>query len=253
MAYAKNKKRLSIDLDDDVYRSLEEKINNIKITSLTKGFFINQCIKNIAQLDKRIADELCLFCYKQYRKHAKISFELPDDAIQKQEDEDKIASQYEQLAFMFGDFSPYKRKYIDGVLDMARYDLKDGYAIIPSDWIPINSDDAKNCSYLVVLAINNKGDLEIPNFCYFTRESDLSYSDKQLFLLEVRRRCPDFKIAEENKWTPIYGIEDENGNRQLLNPEEYSKKPDIGIFSIPDAGDPLENYAYSAMIFRKEA
>lgn len=251
MAYAKGKKRLSIDLDSDVYRSLSEYVDHSKKTGLTKGFFINQVIKNISQLDPTVANELSKFCYKNYRKHAKISFELPDDEVEKQENELTISKQYEQLYVMFNGFS-CKSILNREIVDMERYDMKSGYAIIPADWIVLNKDEAKDCTNLFVLEVNNPGDLVIPHFCYFIEEWNMNSSEKETFLKKVRKECPDFIKAEANEFVPMYGKEDENGNRELLNSEEYLKKPDIGIFKIHDAGNPLENYPYSAMIFRKE-
>ena len=183
--------------------------------------------------------------------HAKVAFEVNDDEVIRQEKEQKVADQFKNLANMYNDFKEYRFCDIEGIVDMQRFDLLNGYVVVPCDWIPLNVKRAAQSQGVYVMEIWNAKELKIPHYLYFSEQKEINDSEKTVFYSLVRKNCPDFKICEERQVEPIYGMADEQGRRELLNKEDFEDQPIIGIFEIPDDGE-RDRYPYSAKIFRKE-
>ena len=139
---------------------------------------------------------------------------------------------------------------------MKKVKIANGYLIIPSDWIVVNSEQAENCRYAAVLECRNSAKYGVPHFIYFNNYrygNEFTDSMKENFYMLCRKAWPNFSVIEElNKKNKL--VPDPDNKGQYLNAEAYLEAPIIGLFSIQEQGENSFNEPpYGAMIVRTNA
>lgn len=251
MALIKGKKRLSIDLDQEIYEHLEGYLQLYKKkngNSLAKGQVINECLKVFTSVDNVMAAEIMEFCEKQQKKHINKAANIIEKGEFENEKEIRRIEVYEFMKNLFS----RKADPCVGVVDMKKIAMKNGYVVIPTEWNVVNEKNALDCKYAYVMeTIDAKIDEQVPHFVYFSNaEEGLSEIEDWQLKDFARTKSKLFAVAESHLVDPIYGEADERGNRMLLNLDEFTHGAMIGIFKIKDAGLNA-NYPYNAKVFRK--
>lgn len=251
MALIKGKKRLSIDLDQEVYEKLEKYLKQFKKKngdSLTKGQVINECINVFTSADDVVAEEIMAFCSQQQKKHMDITANITAKGEFQNEKERRRMEVYESMMKIFARTEP-----ANSIKDMKKIALKDGYVVVPEDWIIVNGKNSEDCKYAYVLETSDsKLDEQVPHFLYFSNSEDGLSEVESLQLKDfARTKCKLFAIAESHLVDPIYSAKDEYGNRKLLNLDDFIHGAMIGVFKIKDAGISGATYPFNAQVFRK--
>lgn len=137
---------------------------------------------------------------------------------------------------------------------MQKISLKNGYLLIPEDWIIVNPEVSTSTNYAAVIECRNFRKYNVPHFVYLNNiKYEKDYDDN--FEKEFYKMCttiwPQFKEIEKlsNSNQPI---EDPDNKGKYLNIKEHLSAPIIGIFSIVEQNDMLttEEAPYGAMIIR---
>lgn len=256
MPLTKGKKRLSVDLDEDVYKDLESFMDKLRWTNppaLTKGSIINYATKNLVSVDDDVLEELYAFCVSKSRLHAKKALSLDDTSFDGNK-ETRISDQYSSLAHMYSHFAAVAPSYEPDIKDMKRIDVKGGYVIFPKNWIVLNwgrPDNSENV--FVIETVDLYGKFNMPHFLLFDESMQTVEACKKKIFEEASKAYPKFNDVLDKEVEPMYGEEDENGNRILLNADAYNKAPKVLIFQIPEAGNERrQNYPYNAKVYRSE-
>ncbi len=149
---------------------------------------------------------------------------------------------------------------------MKRVMLKDGYLIIPKDFIVLQDtvDAAEKCLYAGVVESRNHEKYGIPHFVFFSNYKYGKEFDDELHT-KVYEACakayPEFK----KYFNMQVDIPQQKGGAEkwqdpefLARMEKWDQAPCFGLFAIVEKGDPLywnsihPNYEppYGAMIVR---
>ena len=128
--------------------------------------------------------------------------------------------------------------------------MKDGYLIIPKEWIVLNEEDAMYCRYAGVVECRNSAKYGIPHFVFFTHAEYGRDYDTDLINEMCCNAWPKFKDIMAQQVEPI---KDPEKPGEYLNVQEHLASPYIGYFSIDEADSGLrdiEDMPYGAMIVR---
>lgn len=116
---------------------------------------------------------------------------------------------------------------------MTRIPVKDGVAVIPSDWIILNKDEAKEKRYACIVEFMNWDKYNIPHFCYFTNDNLGKDYDTEVIKEKCQEAWPKFndmlKKEVKLKRDPI--------DNSILNGDEWRKSPHVGFFSLATSDD----------------
>ena len=127
---------------------------------------------------------------------------------------------------------------------MKRVDLRGGsYLVIPDDWPVVNEPDAASCDYAFVLEVRNASNT-IPHYVYLSSREACPTDE---VLNAIADKWPGIRDVQSSQVEPIY---DKDGT--ILNTDEWTKAPIIGVFPIRDASSfSWEDKApYGAMVYR---
>lgn len=268
MALTKGKKRLSIDFDNATYSALENYTDPEKFpkwtdpTNLTKGYIINDAVKNLVSLNGKTANELYAFCAKQAQIHEKNArpvntsqfSESAEINSQFSKDEElEIANQFRNLAHMYSHYAAFPSSIEPKIKDMKRIDIQNGYVVFPKDWILIDwNNPATSQNAFVIEVVDEKNQYQMPHFLFFDESMKTVEAQKNKIFEKAAEAYPRFRKILKLEVEPVYGEEDDKGFRKILNPDEYLNAPKSLIFKIADAGNELiMNYPYNAKVYRK--
>lgn len=127
---------------------------------------------------------------------------------------------------------------------MKRVDLRGGsYLVIPDDWPVVNEPNAASCDYAFVLEVRNASDA-IPHYVYLSSKEACPTDE---VLNAIADKWPGIRDVQSSQVEPVY---DKDG--AILNTDEWTKAPIIGVFPIRDASSfSWEDKApYGAMVYR---
>ena len=133
---------------------------------------------------------------------------------------------------------------VDKGPSMKRVDLRGGsYLVVPDDWPVVNESNAASCDYAFVLEVRNASDA-IPHYVYLSSKEACPMDE---VLNAIADKWPGIRDVQSSQVEPIY---DKDG--AILNTDEWTKAPIIGVFPIRDASSfSWEDKApYGAMVYR---
>lgn len=221
--------RFTIDLTDESKTYLEK----LK-AQLQKPFgtIVNNIFRDVGNPPPEARKEMLTF-YKRRLKdlHKEMDYASPfelDNIMRK-------AQYYENMASYLNDGQRISIDELNSEPDMVRYEIKDGYVIVPEDWIVANPEDAKHCSYAGAIECRRK-DFNVPHFLFFTNLRARDY-DKD-FCDVINKKCCE-------KWPPfadilkqqVKPIDDPHHPGYQLNADEWMAAPIIGHFELYVKGE----------------
>ena len=235
------KYKLSIDIEAKNKESMDITCKEYR---MKYGPFLNLLLKCFLRMPNEIKNEFINFCELKCREIDK-SLEVSGDIEKKKLENEKNG--YLEIARIINNGIRVKN---EEELKMKKINIKDGYLVIPSDWIVLNEDVAGDCKYAGVVECRNHIKFDIPHFIFFTNLS----CERDYDIDKINHKCcdlwPRFKDILAQQVKPII---DDNKKSKLLNFEEYLQSPQIGYFQIEevcsDRGD-TDNIPYGAMIVR---
>lgn len=213
----------------------------------TPGEVVDLLADLCLRVNPSAAAELYEFCERRADAAQRELYELSGiGSVSLQEaDLNSKAEYFKTLGAHMSRFVPQERR-AGKRLPMKRVDMRAGsYLIVPDDWIIVNEGDARSCDYAFVLEARNWEKFEVPHFVY----------------LSPKETCPNSEVVEAVSavWPRIREIQgmqvelvyDKDG--RMLNADEWSNAPTIGVFPILDASSfSWGNEApFGAMIYRR--
>lgn len=193
------------------------------------GPFLNFLIRKILRMQKPMSEYLRDCCLKKCDEINDAIITTEDEFTRQKLEQEK--QEYLEMARLYagGKEIDYDQKEDP---TMTKYRVKDGYLIVPKDWIVLNPEFEGQCRYAGVVECRNSAKYGIPHFVFFT---DIQYARDYDSDLEenVRDWCvekwPDFTkvIQQEVKLIP-----DPENRGKYLNAEEHLASPVIGLFQI---------------------
>ena len=181
-----------------------------------REFFIDACLRKCDELNEKI--------------------ELSSDLEKKSYEQEKKS--YLEMARIF---NAGKEITYSGKEDpsMAKYRMKDGYLIVPKEWIVLNPQFEGEYRFAGVVECRNSAKYDIPHFVFFT-DTRYACDYDDYFRQTVQEWCiekwPRFReiIRQEVKL-----VSDPENPGKYLNAEEHLASPVIGLFHILRNDDEL--------------
>ena len=236
--------RLTIDLTDD-NKNILERYKSILHNPF--GTIVNNIIGTFCDAPTEVKEETLNF----YKRQLKSLHKQMDTASPFELNDIMRKTQY------YTDMATYlnggQRINLDELFskpDMVRYDIKDGYVLVPDNWIVANPEDAKDCSYAGVIECRRK-DFNVPHFLFYTNRRSNEYDKK--FRDSINKRCcnkwPKFTEILRQQVEPI---DDPKNPGHQLNADEWMAAPNLGHFElyVKDESDYPANYEppFGAMV-----
>ena len=250
------KKKFSIDYWDGVYEGFEEYVKNLSDTNpahINKGYVMNYMLDTFLDIDEDVKKEVYAFFFERMKMYARSAGML--SGFEKAAAEKKLKD-YEKLVNLFNDFGIYKEDPTSPA--MKKIATKDGYVIIPADWIVLDEKTASENTYCYVVEIRDLfGKYNPPHFVAFGSVPARKLTSESDALKKIYKQCgtayPEFKKWMKMQVEPIYGEPDKNGIRNIANLDEYQSAPIIGVFELSEYdGRDASEYPYGAMYVRSK-
>jgi len=223
--------KLTIDLTDENKATLEHIKSNLH---WPYGTTINNLLSTFCGLPDGVRNEL-LNMIKPRLKELYHQMDLAGDFEFKELSEKCQA--YNDIATFLNNGKRITLESLEKEPTMKKISVKDGYLIVPSDWIDINPDQADELPYAGVIECRNSKKYSIPHFVF---HSNMKYGNEydDLYTEHIYELCvdayPEFKKILASQVTPIADPEHPG---QYLNSDEFMNAPTIGLFSIYVQGD----------------
>lgn len=231
--------RLTIDLTDKSKQTLEGLKENMLIPF---GTITCSIIDSFCGTSEIVRKDMLTYCKKQIISlNKQLETASPFSHI---ELEERIEA-YTKMAVLFNSGIALTGEELVDRPSMTKYELFDGCAIFPEDWIVLNASEAKESMYCCVVETTRGGD--VPHFVYFTNETGIGgFSDATCHI--VNELCvskwPEFSKILDSEVKYIAGV----------NEEEYLAAPCVGYFTlyVKGEGDRGAHYKppYGAYIYR---
>lgn len=241
---SKQKKKMSVDFDMKNYEIMNRYSSE---HSITNGALINFLIENFISLDtqtKEMFSDSIVTYLETLDKSLLSAGKIERNYIQ------KTKNRLLNLLDFFTDGEGYFGKEIKDMKksNMKRIDLKDGYAIVPQDWIELRNFNPVDCSFAGVVEVRNAVEYNIPHFVFFLKKPiyEMNEKDYQVINDECISKFPQFNEILNQQVEPEYDT-----NHNLINEELWRKAPTIGYFPISEYGTDT-SYPYGAMIFKNQ-
>lgn len=203
--------------------------------------FVNTLILTFSCLPKEVKLSMSEMCYSEVKK---INEGLDKLSVFEWQKMNGILESYNRIRVFLKQDNLIEKK--ENGLKIV--DIKDGYAIFPSDWIIVNEELAKSSRYVGVVEIKNGAKYNMPHFVYFSEkpinrmsQEEDDYIDKMCI-----RMYPDYAKVLCQYVTPKY-----NDDGEMINRDEVLAGPVTGHFEIPEYKiDENNNYPYDAMVVK---
>lgn len=255
----KTTKKATYELEQAVIRQIQEYARN---HDMTASGVINETLAAIISLSPEMNESLADFCYDNWR-----------DACGKMQGAASFSDQQQiiEVAHWRSLFNLFNRKgsRCNFGHKMRTIFIEDGYVIFPNNWIVLDGveDIPEKCRYAGVVECRN-GDLYglngegFPHFLFFTRTAKYGRDYSKELENTVYSACdkvyPQFmkvkdKEPTKEEWDKCKGDDAES----ILLAQELLRRPQIGLFNLPEKDDPVywmseRNYIppYGAMVVR---
>ena len=241
--------KFSMDLSGDNKEAVDRTTENY---GMRYGPFINLLIQTFCRMPKSMKKTFLDFCIVKCQElNEQI---LTAGAMEKKELE-KEKSRYLEVARILNDGCEINKNEVDNDPTMTKIAIKNGYLIIPRNWILLNPEQSKDCLFAGVVECRNSDKFGIPHFCFFTDKKYASDYDKA-YTNRIDKLCckkwPEFENVIKNQ---VELIPDPEHKGQYLNEKEHLASPVIGHFSILATDDELYDAdpPCGAMIVRTDA
>lgn len=231
------KKKMSIDFTLPEHRLLKDYADNRNESSSS---IVNSLVGTFLPLKPSVKQKLCDFCMEQYGESIKelqnaSSFDEQDAAIE--------GAQWLNLGryFKLTDAESAELKNTN----MKRVMLKDGYLIIPKDFIVLKDTiaPAEECMYAGVVEAKNWSKFGIPHFVFFSNYKYARDYDDELET-KVYEACekefPSFKkfFNMQVQMPKLESPKDWQDPEFLKKMEEWDTAPTFGLFNLVEKDDP---------------
>lgn len=244
--FEKNKKKKKMSIDFSL-RNYETMVQYASDHSLSSGALLNFLIENFLNLSletKQMFSEAILEYIDRLDFKTSTAAEVERHFIQKQK---QIIL---NLLDFFTDGTGILEEDIMTKNTMKRIEIKDGYALVPKDWIELTGMQPKNCQYVGVVEVRNASRYNVPHFVFFLEKPINKMNDQDYSY--VNRECvkayPQFQSIIDHQVEPAY-----DDNHQLVNRELWLAAPTIGYFPIMDfEEEDAGYYPCGAMVYRNE-
>lgn len=236
--------KFSMDLSGENKEAVDDATENY---GMKYGPFINMLIKNFLRMPTGMKQAFTGFCISKCQELDKL-LEVAGAMEKKSIEMEK--EQYLEIARIINGGIDI---HYDDTPDMRKIAMKDGYLIIPKDWIVVNEEDAAHYRYAGVVECRNHVKYGIPHFVFFTNAEYPKDYDTDLINEMCCEAWPKFKDIIDQQVEPI---RDPDNPGQWLNAKEHLASPYIGHFMIDEADSDLreiEDMPYGAMIVRTSA
>ena len=141
----KKKKKISIDIDNDVYDLLTSYTDNLNIAN---GPFINHLLQCFLNLDRQNKYEIAKSIKNRI---AQIKQEEYQYSELEMANSLKQSEMLNSMLMLFTDGKGFQDD-IKKDVQMRRIDIKSGYVIFPNDWVVIDLFPAIECDYAGIIA-----------------------------------------------------------------------------------------------------
>lgn len=238
-----DKKKTSIDFETEIMQMTREytEKNNM---SLSTG--VNYILYNVLGLGRDTR-------FKLSQKLFELRYELEQTNIGKgmvsQENTEKDLFHLKNLTQIFNQ----GKEYIEVRNNMKRIDLKNGYCIIPEDWIVVDRWRNEDVVYPGVIEVKNASRYEdtlgnIPHVLFFQPQpiNNMTDTEENYILEKVSEMCPAFNRIKAMQVVPMY-----DNNNNMLNEELFLIAPIIGFFPLRAYGEKYSSYPYDAVFVRR--
>ena len=233
------KNKLTIDLTEHNKRILE-KIKTER--NLPYGNTINTLIDTFGEMPEKVKKDLLSLIKIRIKSLIK---EMNEAEVFRTEDLVEQTQTYIDIATFFNDGKQISIQSIKEEPTLKKYQIKDGFLICPDDWIVLNLEKAGTMMYAGVVECCNSENFgikyfgeRIPHFVFFTdikyRAEYNNYYSDYIKMLCVQK-WPNFQKVIESQVEPIF---DPERLGYLINDDEWTEAPSIGIFSIYEQDDP---------------
>lgn len=233
------KYKKSIDFTTDTINLMENMRNYEDYSSYSD--LVNTLIMTFSCLPKEVKVSMSEMCYSEIKK---INQELDKLSVYEWQKKNNILEAYNRIRmFLKQDILVEKKES-----DLRIIDIKDGYVIIPNDWIIVNEELAKNSRYVGVIEVRNGAKYNMPHFVYFSEKpiNRMSQEEDDYIDKICIRLYPDYAKALCQYVAPQY-----NSDGEMINMEEVLAAPVAGHFEIPEyRKDENRNYPYDAMVVK---
>lgn len=227
--------------DDNISMFKEQHPQEFKTPGEVVDLLASLCLR----VNKGAAAELSAFCAQRVKSiQDELSGYGDAESLSLAADDlnDKL-SYYKALRNHMLRFVP-QDSLVDKGPSMKRVDLRGGsYLVVPDDWPVVNESNAASCDYAFVLEVRNASDA-IPHYVYLSSREACPTDE---VLNAIADKWPGIRDVQSSQVEPIY---DKDG--AILNTDEWTKAPIIGVFPIRDASSfSWEDKApYGAMVYR---
>ena len=239
----KLRKKISIDLEfeNEEYLDLLKQKNGIQT-----GKCINELLSVFAKKEEASSlqsakDDLLLYCKFQLKCLYK---KLDNCEPYEERDIYNNIMDYSIIAKYLNDGNDLTQHDLLELKSMKKIELFDGYILVPTDFIFLNVDDAKNCRNAIIIECKNSKKYNIPVFMFFTNFSsidELGENDYQFIYEKCIQKYKNFSWILANQVTPIH---DPDKPMFLLNKDEWDSAPNIGYFFVLAKNDSLLQNPY---------
>lgn len=240
--------KFTLDVSGDNKETLDELTSNYM---LKYGPMINRIIGTFCRMPKNIKKVIENACLTEYRRITEQLATTTEEYHRRPLEQERDSYLDILKLINYGIYEIEEEKKEENKLRKIK--LYDGYLIIPSDWIVVNEEKAKNCRYACVLECRNSAKFGVPHFIYLNNtEHACNYTDtmESEFYSLCRKAWPRFdeirKLSDKNQLVP-----DPENKGKYLNTDEHLSAPIIGLFSIEEQGS--RHYGeppYGAVIVR---
>lgn len=227
--------------DDNISMFKEQHPQEFKTPGEVVDLLASLCLR----VNKGAAAELSAFCAQRAKSiQDELSGYGDAESLSLAADDlnDKL-SYYKALRNHMLRFVP-QDSLVDKGPSMKRVDLRGGsYLVVPDDWPVVNESNAASCDYAFVLEVRNASDA-IPHYVYLSSKEVCPTDEVLDAIADI---WPGIRDVQTSQVEPIY---DKDG--AILNTDEWTKAPIIGVFPIRDASSfSWEDKApYGAMVYR---
>lgn len=232
----KDTRRTSFDLT--VENAMNLKVFSEKIEK-TYSWVVNYMLGIFFSAKPEIKNELAEFCD---RKIDEISQNMDLMSEFEKQDLRQKKIQYQEFSYFFREGKQVQWKKENG---MRKVFLKEGYLLIPEDWIVLdNYSNPADHMYAGVVEtrepLDGKKKYNANHFVYF---SDYKYCNeypsdmKDAIYIACCEKDKEFKNVLNAVVSPVY--EGKNIASNMINLEAYKAAPCPGLFHVVEQGDPM--------------
>lgn len=226
----KKNKKISFDILDTNY----DKLVNLTSTYNCKlGPLINNIVSLLLDIPDDVRAQLIDVCQKDI---VRTNMELENATGFGQNELENHKKHMLELARLFNNGKTVELTDEDPN-KLTKYNVKDGYLLVPRNWICLNPEEEGKYKYAGVIECRNHIKYGIPHFFFYTNERLPKDYDEQQLIDMACTKWPEFKEKVVDQQVAL--INDPERPGLYLNSKEHLASPVIGYFALLRDDDPL--------------